>query len=286
MRRGKNTLANFYYFSDFTGLEWWTHGRLVDYNMPNPAESDISQWLIANPNRLNLGRIGFHFGNESIQEENLKNKTQLLDIWSGKLLSSFVLGGSRVDVTTTVDPDRDVVAITVESDLLSDGKLGIFFDFPYPDLNKFDAPFVGVWNNTQSTTTLQNSQEGATIRQKLDNNIHYFHAKWDGPCEISGPIPETNKYILKRLPGSKTLHLRTLFTTEKVAHSVKTTSEIEISAARWWNSYWTSGAFVDISATGEPNAIELQRRIILSQYLLAVNSASDYEPQGMSVPNT
>lgn len=44
-------------------------------------------------------------------------------------------------------------------------------------------------------------------------------------------------------------------------------------------SYWESGAFVDLTATDNENATELQRRIILSQYLLAVNEAGRDSPQ-------
>jgi hypothetical protein len=41
-----------------------------------------------------------------------------------------------------------------------------------------------------------------------------------------------------------------------------------------WNDYWNEGGFVDLTASSNPNAIELQRRIILSQYHVRVNSAA------------
>lgn len=54
---------------DFTGLDWWTHGQLVNYDQPNPAEGEISQWLIANPQRVNPGRVGFVFSEDGWKGE-------------------------------------------------------------------------------------------------------------------------------------------------------------------------------------------------------------------------
>ena len=56
------------------------------------------------------------------------------------------------------------------------------------------------------------------------------------------------------------------------------------AAARGWESFWSSGAFVDLadSATGQhtdERARELERRVVLSQYLTRVNSAGSTPPQ-------
>ena len=41
------------------------------------------------------------------------------------------------------------------------------------------------------------------------------------------------------------------------------------AAAASWESYWMTGAFIDLaSATADPNALELERRVILSRYAL------------------
>lgn len=41
-----------------------------------------------------------------------------------------------------------------------------------------------------------------------------------------------------------------------------------------WNRYWKEGGFVDLTSSSNPNATELQRRIIKSQYHVRVNSAA------------
>jgi hypothetical protein len=54
------------------------------------------------------------------------------------------------------------------------------------------------------------------------------------------------------------------------------------AAALMWAGYWTTGAFVDLAgATGgtNENALELERRVILSKYLTRANSAGMTPPQ-------
>lgn len=89
-------------------------------------------------------------------------------------------------------PDSDTVSIEIESDLISSGKLGVFFDYPYPDINKFDAPFVGVWTNASlHTTSLQQTTNQAWITHDIDATTYYTSIKWEGQATISGP---SNQY--------------------------------------------------------------------------------------------
>lgn len=53
---------------------------MVTYNRPNPAQNDISTWLIQNPQRLNLSNIGFTFGTSKVTENDLQKITQELDL--------------------------------------------------------------------------------------------------------------------------------------------------------------------------------------------------------------
>jgi len=51
------------------------------------------------------------------------------------------------------------------------------------------------------------------------------------------------------------------------------------AVARHWQSYWSTGAVVDFSASSDPRAGELERRVLLSQYLMAINAAGSLPPQ-------
>lgn len=269
---------------DFTGLDWWTHGRLVNYDQPNPAENDISNWLIQNPQRLNLANIGLFFGGAQVEESDLANKSQVLNLWTGSLVSTFAHNGIHVKVETRTASDSDTVGISVESDLLLTGALGLSFDFPYPDLNKFDAPFVGVWNATSNhSTSLEQSENRLSILHTLDDNSYVMTAAWEGNGEVSGPDNGTHRYFLT-VPGSTKLNLTASFSQNGMSRDVSWDNLVKDSEA-WWEEYWTSGAFIDLTSTDLADATELQRRIILSQYLVAVNSASSFPPQESGLVN-
>ncbi|KAK0704681.1 Six-hairpin glycosidase-like protein [Lasiosphaeris hirsuta] len=268
---------------DYTGVQWWTHGRLVTYAQPNPAQDDISTWLIKNPKRVNIGNVGFTFGRDNVIEADLKQKTQLLDLWSGKLSSSFVFNGSAVEVETSVDPDSDTVGISVESSLLKSG-LGLFFDFPFPDNNKFNAPFVGVFNATSehSTSLERISAHSATIKHSLGQTTYFTTITWEGGGTVSGPAAGTHRYFFTG--SSSRLQLNVAFSPSPPP-KVRGLLKVARASREWWESFWAAGAFIDLSAVKAENATELQRRIIVSQYLLAVNSASNNPPQESGLVN-
>lgn len=256
----------------------------MNYDQPNPAEPLISNWMVQNPQRINLGRIGFSFGNETVTETNLSDKSQTLDLYSGTIVSRFEVSGSQVKVKTSVDPGSDSVAIQVESDLLRGGQLGVFFDYPYPDVNKFDAPFVGVWNATsQHTTSLQKSPKQAHITHTIDTTTYYTAVQWSGNASINGPLNSTHRYVLQPR-GDSSLDLTINFS-PKSSQTRDDASLIAKSSADWWQDYWETGAFIDLTRSQNENATELQRRIILSQYLLAVNEAGQDPPQESGLVN-
>jgi trehalose/maltose hydrolase-like predicted phosphorylase len=281
----------------------------VNYNQPNPAQNDISNWLIQNPQRLNLARIGFSFLNNSngdemkgMTEEDLQDKTQELDLWTGKITSSFQYNNTSIHVETFADPESESLGVVAESELLMSGSLGIFIDFPLPTRNKFDAPFVGVFNATSEHRTTLRAEKGkgsAIIRHDLDETSYQVSISWGGSeAEMVGPVKkETHRYLLRPLltkgkkSNSKRISLAVTFApsgspiTAKISQvpSSLAVARIEKASSRSWEDFWNSGAFVDLStaiAANSTAAKEFQRRIILSQYLTAVNSASRYPPQG------
>jgi hypothetical protein len=229
-----------------------------------------------------LGTIGFSFGGEDVTEERLLNKSQTLDLWNGKISSSFTYNGVEVAVETWSDSDSDTVGISIESALLSTGDLGVFFDFALPDVNKFDAPFVGILNATGNhTTTLDASGNEGTIRHNVDATSYYASIKWDQDADISGPINNTHRYTLQPSAGVGKIQISVTYAPSPNPQ-IHSFDEITTASTTWWESYWTSGAFIDLTSSSSPNATELQRITILSQYLLAVNSASSNPPQGKS----
>jgi len=285
--------------SDFTGLSWWTHDRLVNYGQPNPAEHDISNWMIENPQRVNLGRIGLWFGTDNITETDLTDKRQSLDLYSGTISSAFEWHGQSVQVTTFADPWSSTVAVEIESELLAYGELGVVLDYPYmTGANKFEAPFVGVWNATSNHTTrlLRQGSQQARIQHDEDSTTYFTTLHWVGGATISGPLPTTHQYVLK--PSGSRLSLTVsyhdtptpqtgpLYGPHGEGSRFRTdVSEIKAAATQYWCNFWENGAFLDLTSSKNASATELQRRVILSQYILAVNEAGFDPPQESGLTN-
>src|SRR5687768_16456789 len=95
-------------------------------------QADI-QWLRENPHRFSLGRLGLHLAGadgKAAAFSELSATRQTLDMWTGRLSSSFVFDGTPVEVETSVHPDRDLIIIRLKSKLLADGRLGVDLKFP------------------------------------------------------------------------------------------------------------------------------------------------------------
>ncbi|KAF9887861.1 hypothetical protein FE257_009521 [Aspergillus nanangensis] len=273
--------------SDFTGLDWWTHGRLVNYDQPNPAEAAISQWMIANPHRVNLGRVGFLYKGRHLRVDDVTDMVQRLDLYSGILASEFTLHGHAVSVKTAADPSSDVVGVDVRSSLLLDGSLSVFWDYPLTTgLNKFEAPFVGNWNASSAHSTLvtENRPRKAVVKHSLGGTAYYTTITWEKSAHMTGPDKGTHKYHLQPTGRTSRFAFNMEFSPRRAA-AKHTFATVEKASTDWWAQYWESGAFVDLTETGDSDAEELQRRIILSQYLLAVNSAGKDPPQESGLQN-
>ncbi|CBX98084.1 hypothetical protein LEMA_P094930.1 [Plenodomus lingam JN3] len=275
--------------SDYTGVDWWTHDRLVNYAQPNPEQKDISQWMIANPHRINLGRVGLWFGGiagGNVSEESLTGKKQKLDLWEGVVSSTFSLDGAEVSITTIVSPHSDTVAINISSALVRTAGLGVYFDFPYATgKNKFDAPFVGFFNATANhTTNIQYRERGALITHNLDATTYVADIAWEGYARISKLHEHEHRYFLATSQNSENLAF-TITYAPQLPTNTSTCGTIKQQAATWWSEYWSRGAFVSLPTATNSSANELQRRIILSQYLLAVNGAGKDPAQESGLVN-
>jgi protein-glucosylgalactosylhydroxylysine glucosidase len=55
--------------------------------------------------------------------------------------------------------------------------------------------------------------------------------------------------------------------------------EVRRLTREYWNKFWSGGGAIDLSGSRDPRWRELERRIVLSQYLTAIQCAGRYPPQ-------
>jgi hypothetical protein len=117
------------------------------YDIPDPRLKQATQWLISNPNRINLGRIGLKYKGSTLDESLITNPRQELNLWSGVITSSFNVDGKTVRVLTQGDFDSDAVAFDIESELVESGDLHVEFDFPYPPIHTTKYKYEVILNS-------------------------------------------------------------------------------------------------------------------------------------------
>jgi hypothetical protein len=116
---------------------------------------------------------------------------------------------------------------------------------------------------------------GADFARTLDATHYYVRAKWASGARLV----ETGKhqYLLSG-PGAS-LELTAWFSPRALAGEPDSAAAVEAAARAHWQKYWSSGGALDLSGNDDPRAAELERRIVLSEYLMAVHDGGSLPPQ-------
>lgn len=271
--------------ADYRGTIWPTYGRDVYYWTGDPAEPELHNWLRENPHRVNLGRIGLRLlkedGTEAV-EADLTDTVQELDPWTGVLRSSFRLEGHLVTVETACHPGQDVVAARVRSDLVGLGRLTAFLDFPYATragLDKFEAPYVGFYDRPQLHTT---SLHHTVVTHTMDGTRYQVGLRLSPGARTERLSPDRHRY---QITGhGRSLDIAASFAPE-IRGAIPDAARVVRESETWWPRFWRTGGAVDLSRSTDPRWRELERRIVLSQYHLAVNDAGNDPAQESGLVN-
>lgn len=242
-----------------------------------------ANWYRMNPHRLHLGVVGLELG-EGVKPSDISNIDQTLDLMNGCISSRFEWNGEKYEVQTVCHPTLDMVATRVHSA----ARTGINLKFPYPtgahadDACRWDA------NDKHSTEIVRRDAQGALLKRTLDKTTYYVTLKWEGKASLS----EKEKNYLVLVPEEDSLNLMCLFTPQfngtvfesepgvyRDDKPLPSYAESVEASSAYWNKFWKEGAAVDFFHCTDPRAAELERRVVLSQYLLAIQSAGSVPPQ-------
>ena len=265
-----------------------THGKKIAYELRNPDQPELSEWLTKNPHRYNLGRIGFRLLREDgteAREIDLGNARQEIDLWTGVVYSRFELNRKEVKVRTVCHPDKDMIGVSIESELLNDGNMSIYLDFPYPD-GRYFKHYIGRYDTISGhTSTFEKlAPNSVRITRTMDDTHYYATLDWTGPATFSRESEKEHTFLLQPRHTS-TFSFTCCFSPEPVADVTESVASIERKSAVSWEKYWRSGAAVDLSGSKDPRWLELERRIVLSQYLMRANESGLFPPQESGLVN-
>lgn len=242
-----------------------TEPYAVQFNEPG-RQQRAANYFRANPHRLHLGYIGF----EGLAPERVTDIRQRLDLWRGRIESHFAADGQAVDVVTVCHPDRDLVA----AEIRTAARLPLTIRFPYPTGGHSDDATDWTQDDRHASTLTEQGEGRALIRRTLDGTTYFVALRFSGAT-----LAQTGRNRFTLIPTADSCSVEAEFLPEAPAEPLPDTSETLAAAADFWRRYWTEGAAVDFSRCKDPRARELERRVVLSQYLLGIQCAGEYPPQ-------
>jgi hypothetical protein len=295
--------VNHYKFSE-TLRSYNVHGRQVAYSVQ--GKSKAVDYFRENPHRLQLGNIGLelkkHDGTAATLSD-LKDVRQELVLWTGEIKSHFTLEGTPVDVSTFARPDTDEIAVKINSPLIREHRLKIRLRFPYPT-NAF-ADNGDNWTHPEAHASriISSTATNAVFEHVLDTTLYFVKALFtnatvtnvgahhyviapaaeetasDTFCLVTRFTPLTPLGPAAGAAGSRPAEGQSVDSGMPTPGGVIGYERIKHESAAAWQTYWQQSAAVDFSGSTDPRANELERRIILSQYLTRIQDAANMPPQ-------
>jgi hypothetical protein len=240
---------------------------------------EAADYFRQNPHRLQLGNVGFVIKKKdgtTVLPEYLQDVHQELNLWTGEITSTFKVEGNLVKVVTCADATKDAVAVKVTSKLLLQKRISIRFKFPYPT-NQFKDMGTNYSNDVNhKTDVVQLQTNNATFTRTLDKDQYYVSASWRSNATLKKQ--SAHQYLLTPTACNE-FETTILFSPQKSSISIPSFNAVSASSVNGWKKFWMSGAAVDFAGSTDERAKELERRIVLSEYLTRVQCAGNYPPQ-------
>jgi hypothetical protein len=253
----------------------------VEYKKAEDGRHKLAtEYFRVNPHRLNLGAIGLDLkdGNgQAIPLEGITDINQLLNLWQGEITSNYKADGQKVSVITLGLPDRDAVAYRISSPLLAKGQASVGIRLPYPTGKHADD--ASDWNKDalHSSHIISQSDHAAIIEHQIDTTTYYIYIRWEGQARLQ----EAKAHTFQLSTDADILAFEVEYSPLNRASALEAFrfDQAQKATQKFWHKFWTETAFVDFSQCTDPRAKELERRVVLSQYLTRINCANNMPPQ-------
>jgi protein-glucosylgalactosylhydroxylysine glucosidase len=273
--------------------EFDVQGRKVSY--ADRQDTKAGAYFRANPHRFNLARIGLWWegqdeaGATAADFADFTEIEQTLDLWTGVATSKFKFRSEPVTVTTVAHPTRDAAAFRIESQLVASGTLGLSIKF---------SSSLGVWGPAVDDFTKPTAHQtaggiapeigSAAYQRTLDDFQYKVMVEATSPIKFVGRTSHSGHF---KWPRSQIAEIAIEFAAGKFpAIDPSDRSALEAMAAEasnrlhysdviaastsHWKQFWSTGGALDLSGTDDPRAAEIERRVVLSQYLTAIQNGS------------
>jgi hypothetical protein len=246
---------------------------------PTKQASPAGEWLRRNPRLHPLGLLALEWDKDDGSElvaADIESPHQELDLWRGVLTSRFNLGGVPVEVVTVCDPGSDTVGVRITSAWVEKGRLRVRLAFPrgHDPAVKNTPGFDWSQPERHRSDLAEVAGRGTVIRRTVAQTTY--------AVSLSRPVRAVglHQFRLEATPAEgRVLAFSVGFSPGVDALPAKAVDTLLSASAAAWESFWRTTAAVDFSGSTNPLAAKLEQRVVLSRYLVAVQSAGDVPPQ-------
>ncbi|HOM75497.1 MAG TPA: hypothetical protein PKV53_10540 [Anaerohalosphaeraceae bacterium] len=254
-----------------------TYGRPVPYN--SNQKCPAADYLRANPHQITLGLAGLvltRSDGSPARLEDIGAIEQQLNLWQGLLTSRFELEGQPVAVETCVHPQLDMAAVRIRSPLIAQKRLAVVLRFPYAAGTWGSDPADWSSPDKHQTLVAVRSEDRAVFERIMDDKHYYCYTAFSNNTQLQQTGPHTYLFVP---PAGDAFDFSVLFDPAAGIPQMPDAAATQAVCAEHWKAFWTSGGAIDLSESKDPRWKELERRIVLSQYLTAIQSVQKYPPQ-------
>ncbi|GAB3609042.1 hypothetical protein GCM10027414_11670 [Humibacter ginsengiterrae] len=262
---------------------YWNGRRMVPYldrmGLQRPEDGVVPEraaaaWLHYNPRRLHLGRLvlaGWDGFEPPRSPGDLESAELELDLFSGAVVAEYHLNAVPVRVHTTIHPEADVIATRIESELLAEGlAVQWCFEGQKDELAAFEtAPATSTRWQVGHDHAFAIRQVGTTTYSAGVRSSGELSVGPGGDSVVAHTTAGVLEVVVSLQSGSSTAS----------ASGSPSVHEVFAAAKRWWAGFWNDGAAVSFAGSSSAAAPELERRVVVSQYLTTVNCAGSTPPQ-------
>ena len=255
----------------------------IEYKKAEDGRHKLAtEYFRVNPHRLNLGAVGLDLkdaNGNAIALSKLTDINQKLNLWQGEITSNYKADGEKVNVVTIGLPNRDAVAYRISTPLLKKGQASVSIRLPYPTGKHADD--ASDWSNDALHTSriINSSDHIVTLMHNIDTTTYYIYIRWEGDAQFK----EVKAHTYQLITDADALSFEVEYSSVRrdIASAIEAFrfDQAQKTTQKFWHKFWTETAFVDFSQCTDPRAKELERRVVLSQYLTRINCANNMPPQ-------
>jgi len=156
-------------------------------------------------------------------------------------------------------------------------RIAIRIAFPYGSAIHTGDPADWTHDTRHRTDVTERDRRSATVRRTLDADSYWVRLGWSDGASFSVAAP--HELVLSPSNGASRFEALIDFSSKRARDAIPSAGDVLSASAEYWARFWSDGATLDLSGSSDSRATELERRVVLSEYLTAINCAGTMPPQ-------